>query len=94
MQFSARTRISSKNKHVVKRAIIVYLLDTPNIRVIFLYNWTQCIDALVIYYKDMLENVTMQRTQQFHRAECLLFSGHLLAVLKSVIFNNYSPKAK
>ena len=42
-----------------------YLLNTRTIRVIFLYNWMQCIDALVFYYNDMLQKVTMQRIQQF-----------------------------
>ena len=43
MQFSARTRIS-QNKHAVNGPF--YLLNTRTICVIFLYNWTQCIDGL------------------------------------------------
>jgi len=41
MQFSARTRIA-KNKHAINKSF--YLLNTRTICVIFLYNWTQCID--------------------------------------------------
>ena len=63
MQFSARTRIA-RNKHAVDRAIISftqhlhYLCDFSLIEL----NVSM---ALVFYYKDMLEKVTMQRTQQF-----------------------------
>ena len=42
-----------------------YLLNNRTICVIFLYNCMQCIDGSSIYYNDMLQKVTMQRTQHF-----------------------------
>ena len=47
-----------------------YLLNTRTICVIFLCNYMQCVMALVFYYNDMLQKVTMQRTQQFSSFVC------------------------
>ena len=49
-----------------------YLLNTCTICVIFLYNSLQCgiLMALVFYYNDMLQKVTMRRTQQFSASVC------------------------
>ena len=51
-----------------------YLLNIRTIRVIFFYNCMQCVDsvlmALVFYYNNMLQKVTMQRTQQFSAFVC------------------------
>ena len=50
-----------------------YLLNTRTVYVIFLYNCMQCIDGLVFYYNDMLQKLTMRRTQQFSMNFQLLF---------------------
>ena len=42
-----------------------YLLNARSLFAIFLRYWKQCVDALVLYNKGMLEKVTTQRTQQF-----------------------------
>ena len=57
------------NKHAISRGIILFT-NTGTIWVIFFYNWTQCIDGFSLYYKDMLEKVTAQRTQQFSAFVC------------------------
>ena len=49
---------------------LFYLLNTRTIWFIFLYNCMQCIDGLVFYYNDMLQKVTMRRTQQFSAFVC------------------------
>jgi len=64
MQFSARTR-TARNKHAVNRAIILFY-STPAVSVLFFSIFERSVlMALVFYYKDMLEKVTMQRTRQF-----------------------------
>jgi len=57
MQFSARTRIAKK--------MSFYLLNTRTLCAIFSITEGSVLMALVFYYKDILEKVTMQRTQQF-----------------------------
>ena len=47
-----------------------YLLKTRTICVIFLYNCMQWVMVLVFYYNDMLQKVTMQRTQQLPAFVC------------------------
>ena len=42
-----------------------HLLNTRTICVIFLYNACSVLMALLFYYNDMLQKVTMQRTQHF-----------------------------
>ena len=69
MQFSTCTRISN-NKHAVNRAIILFTA-TPALTVLFFsIIESSVLIALVFYYKDMLEKVTMQRTQQFSAFVC------------------------
>ena len=46
-----------------------YLLSTCTICVIFLYNWTQCIEGFNLLLQRY-EKVTMQRTQQFSAFVC------------------------
>ena len=58
MQFSTCTRIS-KNKHAVNRAIIL-LTQHPHYLCYFSGIERSLLMALVLYYKDMLEKVTMQ----------------------------------
>jgi len=60
MQFSARTRIAKTDMPSIERSF--YLLNTRTICAIF---ERSVLMALVFYYKDMLEKVTTQRTQQF-----------------------------
>jgi len=57
------TRIA-KNKHAVKRAIILFT-QHPQYLCYFSLIERSVLMTLVFYYKDMLEKVTMQRTQQF-----------------------------
>ena len=65
MQFSACTRIS-KIKHVINRAIILASYSTPALFLFFFFMTEHSVlMALVFYLKDVLEKVTMQRTQQF-----------------------------
>ena len=47
-----------------------YLLNVRAICTILLQKWIQCIDGFTLYYKGMLEKVTMQRTQQFSAFVC------------------------
>ena len=63
MQFSTCTRVS-KNKHH-------FIYSTPALTVLF-FSITErsVLMALVFYYKDMLEKVAMQRTQQFSAFVC------------------------
>ena len=71
MQFSTCTRLPKKtNMPSTERSF--YLLNTRTICVIFLYNSLQCgiLMALVFYYNDMLQKVTMRRTQQFSAFVC------------------------
>jgi len=64
MQFSACTRIA-RNKHAINRAII-FIYSTPVVSVLFFSIFERSVlMVLVFYYKDTLEKVTMQRTQQF-----------------------------
>jgi len=64
MQFSARTR-TGKNKYAVNRAIILFTQHPHYLAVLFFSIIERgVLMALVFYYKDMLEKVTMQRTQQ------------------------------
>ena len=64
MQFSARTRIE-KIKHGVNTAIILFAQRPHYLAVLFFSIIERgVLMALVFYYKDMLEKVTMQRTQQ------------------------------
>ena len=70
MQFSTCTRIS-KNKHAVNRAIILFTQHSHYLWYFSLYR-IACgvLMALVFYYNDMLQKVTMQRTQQFSAFVC------------------------
>jgi len=61
MQFSVRTMIA-KNKHAVNRAIILF---TQHPLYLCYFSQRSILMALVFYYKNMLEKVMMQRTQQF-----------------------------
>jgi len=63
MQFSARTRIA-KHKRAVNRVIILFT-QHPQYLLFFSIIELSLLMALVLHYKDMLEKVTMQRTQQF-----------------------------
>ena len=67
IQFSPCTRIS-KNKHDVNRAIILF---TPALSVLF-FSIITCsvLMALAFYYNDMLQKVTMRRTQQCSAFVC------------------------
>jgi len=63
MQFSACTRVA-KNKRRQWSDHFIY--STPALSVLFFSIIEHSVlMALVFYYKDMLEKVTMQRTQQF-----------------------------
>ena len=64
MQFSAHTRFA-KNKHAVNRAIILFTQHHALSVLFFSIIERSVLMALVFYYKDMLEKITMQRTQQF-----------------------------
>jgi len=65
MQLSARTGIAKTNMPSIERSFS--LLNTRTICAIFLsiVERSAVLMALVFYYKDMLEKVTTQRTQQF-----------------------------
>ena len=54
-----------KNKHAVNRAIILFTRHPHYLSYFFPMIERSVLMALVFYYKDMLEKVTMQRTQQF-----------------------------
>ena len=62
---SARTGIAKTNMPSIERSF--YLPNTRTICAIFLsiIERSAVLMTLVFYYKDMLEKVTMQRTQQF-----------------------------
>jgi len=64
MQFSARTRIA-KNKHAVHREIILFTQHHALFVLFFSIIERRVLMALVFYFKDILEKITMQRTQQF-----------------------------
>jgi len=68
MQSSARTRIR-KNKYAVnsiERSSDHFIYSTPALSELFFSIFERSVSmALVFYYKDILEKVTMQRTQQF-----------------------------
>jgi len=68
MQFSARTRIA-KNEHAVDRTIILF---TQHPQHLCYFSQRSILMALVFYYKNMLEKVMMQRTQQFSAYSLLL----------------------
>ena len=70
MQFSACARIA-ENKHAVSRATILFTHYQAAISVLFSsITERSVLMVLVFYYKDMLEKVTMQRTQQFSAFVC------------------------
>ena len=58
-------------KHAVNGAIILFTSSTPALSVLFFSIIERSVlMALVFYYKDLLEKVTMQRTQQFSAFVC------------------------
>jgi len=64
MQFSARTRIVKKQ--TCRQYSDHFIYSTPALSALFFSIIERSVlMALVFYYKDMLEKVTMQRTQQF-----------------------------
>jgi len=64
MQFSARTRIAKKQ--TCRQKSDHFICSTPAVSVLFFSIIERSVlMALVFYHKDMLEKVTMQRTQQF-----------------------------
>ena len=63
--FADAIRGHSRNKDVVNRAVILFTHGTSIICVFFSIIERSVLMALVFYYKDILEKVTMQRTQQF-----------------------------
>jgi len=65
MQFSARTRIAKK-KQTCRQYSDHFIYSTPVLPEFFFFIIEPSVlMALVFYYQDMLEKVTMQRTQQF-----------------------------
>ena len=69
MQFSTRTRISKKQTCHQQSDHSIY--STPALSVLF-FSIIPCsvLMALVFYYNDMLQKVTMRRTQQFSAFVC------------------------
>jgi len=66
MQFSARTRIGKTNMPSIERSSDHFIHSTPALFVLFFSIFERSVlMALVSYYKEILEKVTMQRTQRF-----------------------------
>ena len=60
-----------KNKHAVNRAIILFTGSTPALSVFFCSIIERSVFVTLVFAsKDMLEKVTMQRTQQFSAFVC------------------------